>query len=122
MVDAGSNNVLFVAGLGVSAVGFILLVFGLNRLLSPHHPTPEKLEPYECGMEQAGAPGGRVRVRYVTIALMFVIFDAEAALLIAVATKLHGSPLAFAEIGVFVLVLGVGLAYAWRKGALRWLS
>jgi NADH-quinone oxidoreductase subunit A len=49
-----------------------------------------------------------------------VLFDAEAVLLFAVASKLRGSFTALIEVGVFVLFLGFGLAYAWRKGALEW--
>ena len=71
-------------------------------------------------MEPAGAPWAPVRMRFATIALLFVLFDAEAVLLFAVASRLRGSWLAAVEVGAFVGFLALGLVYAWRKGALEW--
>ncbi|MDH4139723.1 MAG: NADH-quinone oxidoreductase subunit A [Coriobacteriia bacterium] len=115
-----ADRLLFVLGLATAAAGFIGLVFLINKLLSPRNPTSEKVEPYECGMEQAGQPWAAVRLRFATIALLFVLFDAESVLLFAVATKLRGSWVALVEVAVFVAFLALGLAYAWRKGALAW--
>jgi NADH-quinone oxidoreductase subunit A len=112
--------VLFVLGVGVSAVAFVLLVWGLNALLSPRNPTDEKNMPYECGMDAAGTAWAAVDIKFSTIALLFVIFDAEAALLFAVATKLHGSVAGLIEVAAFAGFLALGLFYAWRKGALSW--
>lgn len=120
MQGVATHSVLFVLGIGTSAVAFILLVFGLNALLSPRRPTSEKVEPYECGMEQAGQPWAPVRLRFSTIAVLFVLFDAEAILLFAVAPALRGNRLALLEVGAFAAFLVLGLAYAWRKGALTW--
>lgn len=122
MVNGSAQGVLFVLGLATSATAFILLVFGLNKVLAPRNPTPEKLEPYECGMPPAGAPHARGRIRFSTIALLFVLFDAEAALLFAVSGTLRGSWLGALEVAAFVAMLAAGLAYAWRKGALTWPS
>lgn len=120
--SSGSSAVLFVLGLGVAAVGFILVVFLANALLSPRRPTPQKLLPYECGMEPAGRAWNPVNLRFATIALLFVLFDAETALLFAVAPTLRGSLAALGEALAFAAFLGFGLAYAWRKGALKWPS
>ncbi|MBU4556317.1 MAG: NADH-quinone oxidoreductase subunit A [Actinobacteria bacterium] len=120
MEGISAQSVWFVLGLITSAVAFILLVFGLNSLLSPRNPTAEKIEPYECGMDQAGPPRAAVRLRFATVAILFVLFDAEAALLFAVAPGLRGNPVALIELLVFVLMLALGLVYAWRKGALEW--
>ncbi|MDY0088103.1 MAG: NADH-quinone oxidoreductase subunit A [Coriobacteriia bacterium] len=120
MSGAHAENVLFVIGLAAAAVGFILIVFLANRVLSPHNPTPEKGEPYECGMPQAGQPLAAVRVRFAAVGLLLVVFDAEAAMLFGVASGLRGSPTAVAAVGVFIGVLTLGLVYAWRKGALEW--
>lgn len=119
---ASAHNVLFVLGLASSAAAFIMLVFGLNAVLSPRKPTREKELPYECGMEQAGAPNAAVRLRFSTIAVLFVLFDAEAVMLFGVATALRGSRVALLEVAVFTGCLALGLAYAWRKGALEWRS
>jgi len=113
-------GVLFVIGSAASAVAFILVVFAANTLLSPRLPTPEKLEPYECGMPPAGMPWAPVRLRFTAIALLLVIFDAQVVLLFAVAPVLKGNPPAAAAAGVFLLLLAIGLVYAWRKGVLSW--
>jgi NADH-quinone oxidoreductase subunit A len=120
MQGAGTSVVLFVIGLTVAAVGFIVVVFLANALLSPRNPNAGKDAPFECGMEQAGAPWAPWRLKFGTIAMLFVLFDAEAVLLFSVASKLRGSPVAFLEIFGFVAFLALGLAYAWKKGALEW--
>lgn len=111
---------MFVLGLALAATAFILVVFLANSLLSPRNPGPSKDAPFECGMEQAGEPWAAPRLRFSTVAMLFVLFDAEAALLFAVATALRGNPIAALEIGAFVAFLAFGLVYAWRKGALEW--
>jgi NADH:ubiquinone oxidoreductase subunit 3 (subunit A) len=115
-----AQAVSFVLGAVVAATAFIGAVFLANRFLAPKNPSATKESPFECGMEQAGAPWNSPRLRFAAIAMLFVLFDAEAVLLFAVATKLRGSFVALAEVGAFVLFLGFGLAYAWRKGALEW--
>lgn len=122
MQASGSSGVLFVLGAAFAAAAFIAVVFLANRALSPRRPTPLKVEPYECGMEPGGNPWAIVRLRFAAIAMIFVLFDAESALLFSVAAALKGSWVAAIEIGVFVLMLALGLAYAWKKGALEWRS
>ena len=118
----GSAGLLFVLGAALAAAGFIMVVFLANAALSPRKPTPLKIEPYECGMVPGGYPWGTVRVRFAAIAMVFVLFDAESALLFSVASALKGSWVAALEIGAFVAFLAFGLFYAWRKGALEWRS
>jgi NADH-quinone oxidoreductase subunit A len=120
MPVGSADSVFYIAGAVLAAVSFVGLVFGANKLLSPRNPTPQKLEPYECGMDQQGDPHMAVRPRYATIAVIFVIFDAEAVLMFAVAPRLHGSPTALAAVAGFTVFLAFGLVYAWRKGALTW--
>jgi NADH-quinone oxidoreductase subunit A len=122
MQGAVTQGVLFVLGLATAATAFILVVFLANTLLSPRNPSPSKDSPYECGMEQAGEPWVPPRMRFSTIAMLFVLFDAEAILLFAVASGLRGNPIALLEVGGFVLFLAFGLGYAWKKGALEWRS
>jgi NADH-quinone oxidoreductase subunit A len=122
MQGANAQGLLFVLGLVVAASGFIGIVFLANAILSPRKPTAEKNLPFECGLDQAGTPWSAQRLRFSTVAMLFVLFDAEAVLLFAVATKLHGNPVALLEVGVFVAFLALGLAYAWRRGALEWRS
>ncbi len=117
-----ASSALFLAGFAIAAVAFIWVVFLANKILSPRAPTALKLEPYECGMPQAGPAWAPIRVRFSTIAVLFIIFDAESALLFAVAPGLRGSVAGMLEVGAFVALLAVGLFYAWRKGALEWRS
>lgn len=117
----GSGGVLaFVVGAAIAAVAFVGLMWTASKVLAPKNPTEEKLEPYECGMPQQGEPHVKVRLRYVTLAVAFVIFDAESVLLFAVASELKGSMVALEIIGIFTAFLAFGLAYAWRKEALQW--
>ncbi len=120
MEAVAADNVLFALGLVVSGAAFIALVFGANHLLSPRRPTDEKLTPYECGMPQAGTPWASVNIRFSTLAVLFVLFDAEAILLFAVAPTLRGSWIGMLEVAVFTAFLALGLMYAWSKGALQW--
>lgn len=122
MQEVPAQSVLFVFGLATAAAAFIMLVFVVNTLLSPRNPGPEKDSPYECGMPQAGSPWVPVRLRFSQIAILFVLFDAEAILLFAVAPSLRGSLVGVIEVGVFAAFLTLGLAYAWAKGALDWRS
>ena len=122
MQGAPAQAILFVLGLVTAATAFILVVFLANALLSPRDPSPAKDSPFECGMEQAGEPWAAPRLRFSAIAALFVLFDAEAILLFAVAPGLRGNVMAVAEVGVFVAFLVLGLAFAWRKGALEWRS
>lgn len=111
---------LFLVGATVAALGFIGAVLGANAILSPRHPTPAKTDPYECGMPPAGPPHVRMPLRYATVAIAFVLFDAEAILLFAVASSVRGNLAAGVAVLGFSASLAAGLVYAWRKGALSW--
>jgi len=119
---ASAQAVLLFIGALIAAVAFVGLVFGANALLSPRKPTPEKLDPFECGMPPAGDPHVRYPIRYTAVAVLFVIFDVEAVLLFAVASKVHGSIGGGLAVLVFSSMLALGLAYAWKTGALKWRS
>ena len=98
MQGASAQAVLFVLGLRSSRrPAFIGVVFVANALLSPRKPERREGAPYECGMEQAGEPWAAPRLRFSTIAMLFVLFDAEAVLLFAVASALRGTSLAAAR-------------------------
>lgn len=119
---------IFVAGMVWGA-----LIFG--ALLRPHYPFKEKNAIYECGEPTIGSSWVRYNIRFYTTALLFLLFDVEVVLLIPVALWLKpaidsaaagGSTLLpwliLLEIGFFVFVLVVGLAYAWRNGGLDWVK
>ncbi|MBF0188928.1 MAG: NADH-quinone oxidoreductase subunit A [Magnetococcales bacterium] len=103
------------------AVGISAVLIGGSYLVGVKRPYKEKNAQYECGF----APPSRVMmkfdVRYYLVAILFIIFDIEAAFLYpwAVAFKDIGL-LGFIEMVLFLVVLLVGYAYAWKKGALEW--
>ncbi len=122
MQGVSTQALLFVLGLASAAAAFIGVVFVANAILAPKSPSTAKGEPFECGLDQAGRPWAAQRLRFSTVAMLFVLFDAEAILLFAVASRLRGSLAGVIEVGAFVAFLALGLAYAWRKGALEWRS
>ncbi|MDO8612633.1 MAG: NADH-quinone oxidoreductase subunit A [Dehalococcoidia bacterium] len=115
-------------------VGFLLLlalVFPLGGIASswlfgvlrirPQAPDPIKEDTYECGVETEGTAWVQFNFRYYYYALLFVIFDVEAVFLYPWAVSFEKVAVAgFIEVLTFVMVLLIGLAYAWRKNALEW--
>ncbi|HAA94195.1 MAG: NADH-quinone oxidoreductase subunit A [SAR202 cluster bacterium] len=89
--------------------------------LRPNKPTEVKLDTYECGVETLGGQWNLFNFRYYMFAILFVIFDVEVVFLYPWATKfLRLELFALIEMAVFVGILVVGLAYAWRKNDLEW--
>ena len=89
--------------------------------LRPSKPTAVKAEPFECGVEAIGGRWELFNFRYYMFAILFVIFDVEVVFLYPWAAKfLHLELFALIEMAVFVGILVVGLAYAWRKNDLDW--
>ena len=110
--------VLVAVILGVMLVATALIA---NRILAPRQPTQAKGLTYECGMLPIGRSRTQVHFRYYLFAILFLIFDIEAVFLFPWAvTFLDIGETAFWEMVVFIVILGFGLLYAWRKGVLRW--
>lgn len=105
-----------------------LFIFGsltIGRIIRPHRPTPEKLTTYECGEDAIGSAWIQFNVRFYVIALIFLIFDVEIAVLFPWATVFKDPSLkllAFLEMLLFIAILGVGFVYVWVKGDLEWLK
>ncbi len=100
-------------------VGVTLFVSGLVR---PHNPTREKQMPYECGENPIGTPWGvQFNIRFYVFALVFLVFDVEAVMLVpwAVVIKDIGMPALIAGF-IFISMLVLGLADVWVKGDLEW--
>ena len=102
----------------------IVLVAGANlltNLVSPKSDNLQKREPYESGMTTVGPTWVQFKVGYYLFAILFLIFDVEVAFIIpwAVVFKSVGTTALF-EILIFLIILGLGLLYAWKKGALKW--
>lgn len=119
MEQIGSYTTIMIAlGVGVFCLAAGVFISWLGR---PMHPTPVKLEPYECGEPAVGPARIKFRTLFYLFAIVFVIFDVEVVFLFPWAVVFQELGLfAFIEMVVFIAVLLFGLAYAWRKGALRW--
>ncbi len=113
----------YVAVLLAAVIG-ILLVAGaliIARILAPFSDSREKGTTYECGMLPIGRVRTQVHFRYYLFAILFLIFDVEAVFLFPWAVSfVDVGKAAFWEMVIFILILGGGLAYAWRKGVLQW--
>ncbi len=94
----------------------------LGRLgVRPEAPDPIKEDTYECGVETEGPTWVQFNFRYYYFALLFVIFDVEAVFLYPWAVSFENVAVAgFVEVLTFVVILLIGLVYAWRKNALEW--
>jgi NADH-quinone oxidoreductase subunit A len=103
-----------IGGIGTS---WLLGLLGVR----PDRPDAVKEDTYECGVETEGPAWVQFTIRYSYFALLFVIFDVEAVFLYPWAVSFERVAVAgFIEVLTFVLILLIGLLYAWRKNALEW--
>jgi NADH:ubiquinone oxidoreductase subunit 3 (subunit A) len=106
--------------LGVAVVAACLFCF-VPGLLGRRKPNPVKDEAYECGVEPTSDVSGRFPIRFYLIAMLFVVFDVEAASFYPWAVQMKALRVyGLLEMIVFVVVLGIGYAYVWRKGGFQW--
>ncbi|MEO5774133.1 MAG: NADH-quinone oxidoreductase subunit A [Sphingomicrobium sp.] len=112
---------LFLAiALGLSTA-FVVLPMIVSRFTGAHQPNPEKLSEYECGFPAFEDSRAQFDVRFYLVAILFIVFDLEAAFLFPWAVSLKGTGwTGWIGMMVFLAELGLGLAYAWKKGALEW--
>ncbi|MDQ7066074.1 MAG: NADH-quinone oxidoreductase subunit A [candidate division KSB1 bacterium] len=98
-----------------------LIFFTLNRLLGPRKESVVKSVPFETGRAPITLPTHRMSIKFYMIAILFVLFDVEMIFFYpwAVVFRKLGI-LGLIEMGIFILVLFLGLVYAWKKGALEW--
>ena len=102
------------------------VVFGVAPLvagfvLGPRRPDSAKLSPYECGFEAFEDSRMKFDVRFYLVAILFIIFDLEIAFLFPWAVVLTEIGwFGFLAMAVFLIILVVGFAYEWKKGALQW--
>ena len=105
----------------VVAAAFPAVTLIVAWALRPSTPGETKTEAYECGVPPSGEARARYSVRFYVIAVLFVIFDVETIFLFPWAVKYKMLGLfGFVEMFVFLGILVVGYAYAWKKGALEW--
>jgi NADH-quinone oxidoreductase subunit A len=112
----------------VLAVGMAAVLIIISRLLGRNRPTPEKLAPYECGVEPVGTARERQSVKFYLVAMVFLLFDIEAIFLVPWAVVFPNvlrdnaalKWVFYGEMMLFMVVLFIGLVYVWRKGILEW--
>lgn len=105
----------------IGGVAFVAATLGVSRLLQHRTPSVVKSEIYECGVQPIGPSWVQLKIGYYVYALLFVLFDVETAFLYPWAVTLDVLPLfVLAEMVVFLAILALGLAYAWKEGALTW--
>ena len=103
------------------AILFGILVMVLCNFLGPKKPTPEKLAPYECGIQEIEAPKRRFPVKYLLTGMLFIVLDIEIVSFYPLAILMHQLRLfGLIELLIFLLILMIGYVYVWRKGAFTW--
>jgi NADH:ubiquinone oxidoreductase subunit 3 (subunit A) len=108
---------IFLGVAAVAAAAFCLV----PGLLARRKPNAVKSEAYECGVEPTSEVEGRFPVRFYLVAMLFVIFDVEAASFYPWAVEMHALRVfGLLEMLAFVVVLAIGYAYVWRKGGFQW--
>ena len=104
-----------------TAITFMGIVIALSKAISPRSYNPQKMEAYECGIPTRGKSWMQFRVGYYLFAILFLMFDVETVFLFPWAVIARDLGIAgLLSILFFLLILVLGLAYAWRKGALEW--
>ncbi len=118
------SGYVVVGAVVLSGVLLVLAAALARRLLAPRALTPAKLTTYESGVDPVGADWAQTNVRYFVYAFLYVIFAVDAVYLFPWATVIRDPELGAAslvEMGVFILVLIIGLGHAARRGLLRWM-
>lgn len=109
----------------LTVIGFIFVAVSLfmSRMVRPANMTKEKLSTYECAEVPVGDARIHFNIQYYLIVIVFLIFDVEILFLYPWAVQFRQlGPLGFFEMLIFIEVLIIGLAYAWRKEALEWIQ
>jgi NADH-quinone oxidoreductase subunit A len=115
-----------IAVIVILAVIFGFFIVALGHLFGPRRTSARKSMPYESGMNPIGPGTRRVPVRFYLVAVLFILFDIEIIFIIPWAVVLkqfvqqQAGVFALIEMIIFIVILLVGLVYAWKKGALEW--
>jgi NADH-quinone oxidoreductase subunit A len=112
---------LTVAIFGAAAGVLVMLLLGVGSLVRPSRPQPQKYIAYESGVDPVGTGWSQSQIRYYVFALLFVMFDVEAVFIFPWAVQLETlGVFGLVEMVAFIVILALGLVYAWRKQVLRW--
>ncbi len=117
------DNYIPVVLLTVIGFAFVAISLFMSRMVRPSNKTKEKLSTYECAETPIGDARIHFNIQYYLIVIVFLIFDVEVLFLYPWAVQLKQlGPLGFFEMIIFIEVLIIALAYAWRKEALEWIQ
>ncbi len=115
------NNYVIVAVFLCLGIILPIVALTLGRFLRPSQPIESKFTTYESGNEPTGGAQVQFNIRYYLFALMFVIFDVETVFLYPWAVAYNQLGLfVLVEMSIFIIMLGIGLLYAWKKRVLQW--
>jgi len=121
--QADALYVNYVPVLLATITGFMMVLTAIiaSRLLAPFSAEREKGTTYECGMLPIRRASTNVGMRFYLYAILFVVFDVEAVFIFPWAVTFVGiGQFAYWMMVIFIAILGLGLGYAWKKGALQW--
>ena len=121
-VAAGYLPILLFLGIALGlSLAFVVLPMIVSRMTGSANPYPDKVAEYECGFPAFEDSRSQFDVRFYLVAILFIIFDIEAAYLFPWAVTLDEIGwYGWASMMIFLLELALGFAYAWKKGALEW--
>ncbi len=107
---------------GAASVAMVGAMLGAGKLLRPTRPQAQKYIPYESGVDPVGVGWSQSQIRYYLFGLLFVLFEVETVFIFPWAVELDTMGVfGLVEMVVFIVILALGLLYAWRKGVLRWM-
>ncbi len=110
-----------IAVIAVLSALVVGVMVSISRVLGPKRPSVTKGQAFECGNEPSGSAWGRFSVRFYLTAILFLVFDVEIVFLYPWAVELRKLGMfGFVEALIFIIIIGVGLVYAWQRGALDW--
>lgn len=105
----------------LTAIALVAVALGIARVISPRSYNPQKGEAYECGIPTRGQSWMQFKVGYYLFAILFLMFDVETVFLLPWAVVVQDLGVyGLCSILFFLVILVLGLAYAWKKGALEW--
>ena len=105
----------------LTAIALVGIALGVARIVSPRSYNRQKGEAYECGIPTRGRSWMQFKAGYYLFAILFLMFDVEAVFLFPWAVTVQDAGIdGLINILFFMVILILGLAYAWRKGALEW--
>ncbi len=123
VTNAIFDNYLPVVVLTLVAIGFVAISLFMSRMIRPSNRTEVKLSTYECAEAPIGDARVHFNIQYYLIVIVFLVFDVEVLFLYPWAVQFKNlGPFGFFEMVIFIEVLIIGLAYAWRKEALEWIQ